>query len=168
MTVKLIGAVFIIITASITGFRMSECVSLRENRLRLILLMTDKVSSLIEYGSLHVSEIISVLSADRAFEKLRFLKKTSELITSGKNFYDAWEQAVNGDGTLGEQEREVLLLIGSSLGRSNKKGQLSMLKLHSDSIRGIIALLTPELNSKKKLYSSLGVLSGVFLSVMLI
>lgn len=168
MNVKAAGIALIMFTSAFLGFKISGKIAVREKRLSILQLMTDRIYSLIEHTSLHTGEILSVIASESSFENLLFLKEAEKMMLSGMSFNDAWKKAVYDDYTIGESEKEILQLMGVSLGRSGRKGQLSMLKLHSESIKKLRDLLAPELRNKRKLYSSLGVLTGIFLSLMMI
>ncbi len=168
MIFKLSGMIFIIMTTALGGISLSKSLSERVKRLELIVLMLDRMSTYIEFRSLHTGEILSELSSDKSFEQLKFLKTAAELYRNGESFQDAWIKAVENDVYLKNEERAQLIEVGNSLGRSNTKGQLSMLSIHSRNIEHICRTASAESQNKGKLYRTLGVLTGVFISVMLI
>lgn len=168
MIFKLAGMIFIIMTTALGGISFSKSLSERVKRLELIVLMLDRMSTYIEFRALHTGEILSELSSDKSFEQLKFLTLAAELYKSGESFHDAWMNAVENDASLKNEERAQLLAVGNSLGRSNTKGQLSMISIHSCNIKHICKTASVESQNKGKLYRTLGILTGVFISVMLI
>lgn len=168
MFIKIIGMSFIIMTTGLAGIKISQMLAERVKRLELIILMIDRISVLIDFRALHTGEILTDLANDTCFEKLDFIKNAYEFYRGGEAFHEAWEKALKNDVFLGSEERDQLFLLGSSLGTSSAEGQLSMLKIHSSNIRHICDTVSPEINDKRKLYRTLGVLSGIFISVMLI
>lgn len=167
-TVKLAGTALIFTASAAAGFRLSEAVAAREKYLRLILMMLERISDMIEFTSLHSDEIIISVSEDSSFRKLYFLRKAAQRIKKGENFADTWRNALNEDGVIGENERDILQMMGDSLGSSGRKGQLAMLELYRRSVRDIIESQADEMKNKRKLFSSLGVLAGAMISVLLI
>lgn len=168
MSVKLIGTVIIMITFSAAGFRMSEKIKQREESLRIILHMINRISSLIEYSSAHVCDILKVLAEDETLNKLSFIERAETYYENGRSFEKSWKKAIYEDSVIGESERERLIMLGSSLGKSGRKDQLNMLKLHSDSISEQIKLNAEDFMNKRKLFTSLGILTGAMVSVLLI
>ena len=100
--------------------------------------------------------------------KLAFLKRAKTYYENGQSFEKSWKAALDEENVMGESEREKLIMLGSSLGKSGRKEQLKMLKLHSDSISEQIKLNAEEFRNKRKLFSSLGILTGAMVSVLLI
>ncbi|MDD6827562.1 MAG: stage III sporulation protein AB [Oscillospiraceae bacterium] len=168
MNIKTLGILLIILVTTLTGIRISGEYAMREKRIDCLLLMTDRIVSLIKYGSFHTREILKRVASDKNFQMIEFPKQAVKFIDSGKDFAQAWDMSVRNDSTLGCEEREILLQMGSSLGKSGKKSQISMLEIHTENLRSIRERIVPELRNKRKLYSSLGVLTGIFISVMLI
>ena len=168
MYIKFIGTVIIMITFSAAGFRMSEKIKHREESQRVILHMINRISSLIEHSSAHVCEILIILAEDETLSKLAFLKRAKTYYENGQSFEKSWKAALDEENVMGESEREKLIMLGSSLGKSGRKEHLKMLKLHSDSISEQIKLNAEEFRNKRKLFSSLGILTGAMVSVLLI
>ena len=93
-------------------------------------------------------------------------------ITSAENisFQQSWINAIKlrPPQNLKASDIEILADIGRNLGKSDMDGQLSMLSLQRAELETLILEVEAEVGKKSKLYRSLGVLSGAFISVMLI
>ncbi len=168
MLIKIIGMTLIISAGSLTGTAMSSSLTEHEKRLKLIVLLLNRFSTLINFQALHTGEILENVADDRTFEKLNFIKTAYMLYEKGEKFRDAWEIAIKNDINLAEGEKNELLSVGVALGKSNIKGQLSMLEIHIQNINNIYNNISKENANKCKLYRSLGVLAGIFISVMLV
>ena len=168
MAFKIIGIMFVIMTTTLIGIGMARSLSERENRLRLIVLMLDRFSTLIDFQGVHTGQLLIQTAQDSQFKELCFLKKAVVLYNSGEKFANAWEIAIKNDTVLGEEEKSILICVGNSIGRSNTDGQLSMLSVHRQSIEKLYENISHENLGKGKLYRSLGVLAGVFISVMIV
>lgn len=168
MIFKIIGIMFIIMTTTLIGIRMSLSLSEREKRLRLIILMFDRFSTLIDFQAVHTGEILAQTATDVRFNDLHFLKEAFKMYKNGEIFRNAWDKAVNNDISLGEEEKSILFSVGASIGKSNTAGQLSMLEINRQNIENIYENISRENLNKGKLYRSLGVLTGIFISVMLV
>ncbi len=168
MIIKLIGMIIITASTTLTGIYASNQLSERKKRIQAMILMIDRISSLIEFRALKTGDILDSISSDKSFEKLAFLKNADDLYKNGLSFYEAWNQAAEEDIMTGDEERQQLIMMGSSLGTSNIKGQLSMLKIYRQNMEHIFDTFSEESMNKGKLYRSLGILAGVFISVMLV
>lgn len=168
LILKLTGTALIIFTSSAAGFRISESLAEYEKYLQRIILLINRISDMIEYSTAHTCEILNVLSGDDELKKLYFVKKAAVYCRSGMQFSEAWKKAVREDDVIGKRECEILEMIGSSLGTSGRKSQLSMLALHSCTLRGILESQSDEIKRRRKLFSSLGILAGAMISVLLI
>lgn len=168
MLAKLAGMIMITAASSMCGAAASAGLSEKKARIRLIVLMTEKMSSLIEFRTLMTSEILRDLAADPSFSGLSFVRTAAAELSCGINFADAWEKGVNSDTDLSEDERRYLLRIGVSLGRSGVKGQLSFLAANRNEAEAMLEAAGREYDEKGKLYRSFGVLAGAFISVMLV
>ncbi len=168
MLIKLIGMLIITASTTLTGIYASNQLLERKKRIQVMILMIDRVASLIEFRALKTGDILQTIASDNSFESLGFLKTAYELHKQGSSFYQSWNQAVLSDDTCGEEEKQQLITLGNSLGTSNIKGQLSMLKIYRQNMENIFNTFSQESMNKGKLYRSLGILAGVFISVMLV
>lgn len=168
MLMKLIGMLIITASTTLTGIYASNQLSQRKKRIQVLILMIDRIASLIEFRALKTGDILKSIASDKSFESLEFLKNADELHQKDMSFSGAWNQAVSNDDTVGDEERQQLIMLGSSLGTSNIKGQLSMLKIYRQNMENIFNTFSQESLNKGKLYRSLGILAGVFISVMLV
>lgn len=168
MIIKAAGAAAIIISTSLIGIKFSFSITERIRKLSLLILLTDKISSFIEFKALHTGEILISLASDNCFCSIGFLKKAYIYYKNGDTFCNSWKRALDEDYELGNEEKEQLLIIGNSLGISGAEEQLSLIEICRKNINNICCTISPELQNKAKLYRSLGVLAGVFISIMLV
>jgi len=168
MLAKIAGMIMLTAASAMCGAAASAGLSERKKRIRLIVLMTEKIASLIEYRALRTSEILCDLSDDASFSGLGFISLAAQELGTGKSFSDAWTKGVESDTGLSEEERRYLLRMGGSLGKSGVRGQLSFLEIHRNEAEAMLEAAGREYEEKGKLYRSFGVLAGAFISVMLV
>lgn len=168
MVIKLIGMIIITASTTLTGIYASNQLSEHKKRIQVMILMIDRIASLIEFRALKTGDILKTIASDKSFESLEFLKTADEYYNKGYSFYESWNQAVMSDEKAGDEEKQQLITLGNSLGTSNIKGQLSMLKIYRQNMENIFNTFSQESMNKGKLYRSLGILAGVFISVMLV
>lgn len=168
MGLKLIGMIMIIMTTSLIGTGLSGSLSERAARLNVIDLMFDRIATLIKFRCMPTGEILRELSGDCSFSALTFLHNSLQYYESGDSFPRAWQKGVEADSSLKNDEKIILLSAGRSLGTSDCDGQLSMIEVFRQNINHLSDSAREESLKKGRLYRSLGVLAGVFISVMLV
>lgn len=148
---------------------MSEMLKKRHNYLKLVMLMLEETSVLIRFKACTVFEIASSLQNDARFKELEFLDKIDVNSTDLK-FSELWSNAVNevNISYLKKKDLECLLAIGNNLGNSDIEGQLSNILLEKEEIKFQINEAETEENTKSKMFRTLGVLSGAFISLIII
>ncbi len=89
----------------------------------------------------------------------------------GRDIKAAWEQACERLSALPcchEEERELLISLGRSLGTSDISGQLSLIELHSERLNALRKYAAEESAKKGKLFRSVGALCGIGAAVLII
>lgn len=82
---------------------------------------------------------------------------------------EAWEDSVNiSETSLSSYDLEIIKGFGNTLGQTDLQGQLSKVKLTLDFLEKQIEEAKIEENKNKKLYQTLGVLTGLGLVIILI
>lgn len=165
---KLIGMIMIIMTTSLIGTNFSGALTQRVKRLKNIEIMFDTMATLIKFKAATTGEILSELAKDATFDDLIFIHNARSSYEDSNPFPQAWKDGVDSDISLKDDEKQLLFSAGRSLGTSDCDGQLSMLEIYRHNIAGMYERAKEESVNKGRLYRSLGVLTGVFISVMLV
>lgn len=155
-------------TTSLTGFYLSKGLSEKLKRTENIRRMLDDISTLIRFQALTVYEIVENLSKNSTYSNLEFITYVKSSIRVDKPFYEIWQEAIYKDKMLSEKERHLLENLGNSLGSSDIDGQISSIDLYKNNAEILMNSARDEYVKKSRLYNSLGVLVGVFISIMLI
>jgi stage III sporulation protein AB len=123
----------------------------------------------IRYSAAPIHEILKQ-STKGEFSKLLFLSETANRMCKGECPSDAWENALrlhSDENALNSNDRELLIDFGRGLGTSDVEGQL----LHCETFRGLIvdrlAKARSEVETKGKLYVSLGIAGGLGVALLL-
>lgn len=158
----------IILLTSFGGMYFSSALKNRVITLKRINYMAEEIYVMLRYRSATVYEIAESLSADERFSDFDFLREISFL--SGKSFQQGWCEAVKAHLPCGinKSDTELLMSIGRQLGTSDLDGQISNIRLRQAELGSAISAAEEEYSRKAGLYRSLGVLAGVFISIMLI
>ncbi len=171
--VKLFGVILLI--AGSTGFSYCMCQDrkkklflLKEMR-RLFFLMQDEI----RYSGLPITEIIKGV-ADKIEEPFcKALHKVGENLTweDGRNLRDIWEQEMRSmlvGLPLAAQQIELFIKFPDLLGMAEREGQADVLKGYLKEFDNWIVQFEQEEKSKNKVIMSMGMATGILLSVLLL
>lgn len=165
---KIIGIAVIISVTSFAGSYFSQTLKNRVLMLKKLNYMLDEILVLLRCKSATVYEIAEVLAADERFSDFIFLKKV--ISDRNRSFRESWCEAVSENIPQGAKKSDVEILtdIGRKLGASDLDGQISTISLWQSELVSAISSAEEDYNRKAKLYRSLGVLTGAFISIMLV
>lgn len=165
---KIIGIVIIISVTSFTGSYFSMILKNRVVILKKLNYMLEEILILLRCRSATVYEIAEALAADDRFSDFGFLQKV--ISDKNKPFRENWCKAVSENIPQGAKKSDIELLtdIGRKLGASDLDGQISTISLWQSEVVSAISSAEEDYAGKAKLYRSLGVLAGAFISIMLV
>lgn len=170
---KLIGAILVVSSCSALGCYFSNEVKTRINNLKeikkiLILLRGD-----IEYANTALPEAIQALSRRHNGTYKRFLTNVSKklLELNGESFGSIWKEAVDKelqDTSLHKKDYGLLNQLGESIGYLDKSMQINTLDLYLGQIEETIKELSESAKDKAYLYNALGIMGGIFITIILL
>lgn len=112
-------------------------------------------------------ELLNELKADERFKSCDYILNSANECEQ-RGFETAWKTAVlQSELPFEENDRAILLQVGSILGKSDLETQLNQFDLLLEQLSAEIAEYRGEMDKKQRLYSSLGILLGVGAAVML-
>lgn len=163
---KIFGFAVIITVTSLAGNYFSSALKIRCAALRKMNYMLDEMIMLLRFRSPTVYEIVQSLRDSGRFEEFGFLDKTE----AGVPFQQSWLKAVEKYPPAGMKKSDLELLsdIGRKLGTSDTESQINTLGLQQAELAKLISDAESDCNKKSRLYRSMGVLAGAFISIMLI
>jgi stage III sporulation protein AB len=168
---KIIGAIFIIVATTWTGFEASRHLSERPRQLRLLKSALQSLEAEIMYGHTPLHEAARRLSSqlDRPiswfFES--FAKKLTESDTTVK---DAWEASLKEIWKLTafkQSEYEIMKQFGETLGRHDRLSQQKHIMLTLSHLDREEMEARDRQTKYEKMVKSLGFLSGLLLIILL-
>lgn len=146
---------------------VSRRIRKRAENAEAIYLLLNEIKLTLEYTCLPMDELITVLSSKQSYSDT-FIPGCRKYIDSGMDFPEAWETAVNRADILCKEEKQKLLQLGSFLGTSDLKSQISVIDMYIISFDEY----RKEARLKSKKYADTCIYVGVFcalgLFVMLI
>ncbi|WML45255.1 stage III sporulation protein SpoIIIAB [Neobacillus sp. PS3-40] len=169
--IKLIGAVFIIVATTWTGFEASRHYSERPKQLRLLKSALQSLEAEIMYGHTPLHEASRRLS-DQLSKPLSRLFETfaDKLTNSETTVKDAWEASLKEVWkltALKQGEFEVMKQFGETLGRHDRYSQQKQIMLTLSHLEREEADAIDKQATYEKMVKSLGFLSGLLLIILL-
>lgn len=173
LIVKLLGCLLVILSSAAMGFYFSNEMKCRiddmkELRKLIVLLRGD-----IRYGSTPLPEAISAIARRHKGGMVPFFNKVSTQLNelSGLSFQEIWKEAVELElsGTsLNKKDKLHLVQFGENLGYLDKDMQMNTLELFLAQLEEEIQEQTKAAKEKTYLYNSLGIMVGIFISIVML
>lgn len=171
--IKIIGSIFTICSSIAIGTYFSQSLTWRIEALKemkncILLLKGD-----IRYACTPLPEAFATIGGRKknAFGKF-FLKLSQQLKQlDGSTFVELWKKAVETDlsqTALKKWDKESFGKLGECLGYLDKEMQLNQIDFYLSQLEEEIKQLEMEKKEKKRLYQMLGVMGGLFVTILLL
>ncbi len=131
-----------------------------------VLLMLQIISSEIRYSKTPLNVIVSKLSQNRGLSRLKFISECRKMLEN-ENFPLSWKKSVE-KSDVNHDDRILLLSFGSGLGTSDVEGQLSNCELHKALFENNLHKAREQCSRFGKLYTTLGVLGGILIALIIV
>ena len=171
--IKIIGALLVISSCGALGLYFSGELRTRINDLEelkklLILLRGD-----IRYTNTPLPEALETLSKRHDGTYKKFLNNISNqlLKLNGESFSAIWKEAVKKDlkhTSLSKEDYNLIDQLGESIGYLDKNMQINTLDLYIEQIEITSSRLSKTVKEKTRLYNSLGIMGGIFITIILL
>lgn len=171
VVIKLIGGVLIVIASSLIGFIKARDFEKRTAELRDIINALQILESEICYKSNILRDALLNCSEAISDNIAIIFKCASELLKNRNMTSDeAWNEALNINAkktSLKEEDIQILLRLGGSLGTSDYEGQVKNIGFIIKQIEGQIVKADADCIKYQAMYRKLGLLGGVAVVIML-
>ena len=138
----------------------------RHKELECLLKIIRYIEAQIRYKAMSVSDIIKNMSADGLTKDLKVMEKCRNA-TSGRQVADYI--AKNSSSTsLKSEDIKTIQSFFNSLGKSDIEGEIENCRLHEKMLLTQIDDASRQMSSKTKLYYTLGLFSGLMVSIIII
>lgn len=170
---KILGAILVISSCSAMGLYFSSIVQGRVADLRAMKKNITILRGDIKYGNTTLPEAIGAI-ARRNTDNFKdfFTGIEQELLKScGLSFTNIWDKGIKDylkDTYMNDQDREQLNRLGETLGYLDREMQLKTIDIYVEQLEHELEEAITTMKEKTRLYNMLGVLSGLFLTVVLI
>ena len=171
--IKIIGCILIITSSAGMGWYFSgelknRVLDLRELRKLIFLLRGD-----IRYANTPLPEAVQALSIRHDGKYKQFLAEIAERLNElgGISFCTIWKNSVTkklDNTSLSKKDLSGLGQLGENLGYLDKDMQMNTLDLYISQIEEDIGDLSRNVKEKSYLYNSLGVMGGIFITLIML
>lgn len=170
---KFAGSILVIAAASLMGVRAAMDLDRTYNEIKYVRQILYLLESEIQYSRAFLSEAFSKLAKmvrepyRTWFQELCVKMEDRD----GGKFDILWENTIKEclDGLyLPRQEMEKLTELGQYLGTADTQVQMKYIELLDGQLDLTMKEMREELRGKKKLYHCLGIMGGLFLTILLI
>ena len=170
---KLIGCTLVIASTAGIGFYFSSEMRCRIEDLKELKKLVGLLKGDIRYANTPLPEAIGVLSGRHKGNYSGFLKHVNRKLQelSGQTFSEIWKSAVEKElqtTSLVKKDKLHLIHFGENLGYLDKDMQMNTFELYLSQLEEEIADLSKTAKEKAYLYNSLGVMAGIFITIIMI
>lgn len=170
---KIIGAACIIVATTAIGFGQSFRIHLRYRELLEFKKLLHLLSGEVRFGGGTLEETFRTMAGRSRPPFQGFFDFLAEEMEkrAGERLTEIWERAVEeklSASHLTAQDKEILLRLGNELGCLDRETQLKTIALTVEQVEDVRKELHGELPKKMRLYNCLGILAGVFITILLI
>lgn len=160
--------IFILIISTYIGFYKSKEYIKRVEELKKYENALNMFKAKIEFTYAPIKEIFENISKSIYQNQNNIFKMTIENLKY-KDISEVWINSIeNYDGSLNKEDKEIIKMFGKLLGKTDKNGQISEIKLSQNFIEAQIEKAEIEKLKNVKLYRSLGIIVGLGIIVIFI
>jgi len=169
---KMAGALLIVGMTSVWGILKAEKVRNQLENMKYLQRIISLMQSEIRYSRAFLSEIFANLGQGVKEPYRSWLRDMSEKTNAftGESFEKIWKSSADRNLKvlhLPEHELEALKSLGNQLGYADIQVQMRLMDLYQEHLEHTIREVQGEVQTKVKLYHCLGVMSGLFVAVLL-
>ena len=157
---------------SVWGITKAEKVKMQLESMKYLQRIISLIQSEIRYSRAFLGEIFWNIGQGVKEPYKSWLLEMSESVNefTGARFEDIWKDSIRRNLKvldLPEQELESLKSLGNQLGYADIQVQMRLLDLYQEHLERTIREVHDEVQTKVRLYHCLGVMSGLFVAVLL-
>lgn len=170
--IKIIGCVLVIASSTGIGFFFSTEMKSRIEDLKELKKLIGLLKGDIRYANTPLPEAISVIARRYKGSFYSFFQYVSTKLQelSGQTFTQVWKIAVEKElmnTSLSKKDKMQLISFGENLGYLDKDMQMNTFELYLSQLEEEIAELARTVKERSYLYNSLGIMAGVFITIIM-
>lgn len=170
---KIIGAIIIITSSTAIGLYYSTLAKTRVEELKDLRKCMYILKGDIRYSATPLPEAIKTVAMKIESNLSPFFNKISDELNKleGNTFSEIWERCVKAElnqSCLSIKDKMYLVHFGESMGYLDKDTQMSTIDLYISQLDTEIDELTITVKEKTRLYNLLGIMGGIFVTIIII
>lgn len=166
--IKNIVLILILLICTYLGMNKSKSFHKREIELKKLKNALNIFKTKISYTYETIGEIFNEISKLEYQDEDNIFKESFELLDK-EGLGTAWDKAVaQSKSYINEEDKEILKMLGKTLGKTDKEGQISEIELVSQFLNKQILVAEEIRNKNEKMYKTLGVTIGLTLVIIFI
>jgi stage III sporulation protein AB len=170
---KIIGCIMVIASSAGMGFYFSSEMKERIDDLKELRKLIGLLRGDIRYAATPLPEAISALNRRHNGRFHQFLEYVSTKLNelSGQTFTLIWRTGVEkmlGNTSVNKKDKLQLAQLGENLGYLDKDMQVNTLDLYITQLEEEITDLSKTVKEKAYLYNTLGIMAGIFITIIMI
>ncbi len=170
---KLFGAILIMVSCSYTGWFLGNSLSLRRGLMRSLHNAFLQLKAIIRHERTALPDAFVKIGERTCGPVGEMFKLAGQRLNryDGEPIERVWRDCVErclNKSMMGEADIERLSELGTGLGLLDAKMQEELLVVYTRELEGGIALLDEEIRRKTGFYRAMGVLTGLFITLILI
>ena len=163
---KYLCLVLIIVITTYIGFYKSKIFSNRVKNLKDVKSSLNIFKTKVEFTYEPIKDIFKEISKVVYQDNENIFKSFCKL---DDDVTISWNNAVqNSKSDFNKDDREILMLLGKMLGKTDKSGQISQIELVDNFLDKQILDAKKKKKKNEKLYRTLGVVSGLVIAIILV
>lgn len=163
--VRFAGVALLIMAFSLGGFYLSSCKRKRVKELREIIRLANDISVIMKYSKKPLNKIFFDVYKN-GYDSLSFIL---DVANSSGPLYDEFSFFLErANLSLSYEEKQLLLDFVKGLGITDSNGQAEHIALYKQLFSERLNAVLPECEKQCKLSNTLGVLLGIFISIILV
>lgn len=170
LVLKGIGLLSLVLAGGGIGLMMSDKLRRRAESLGLYLRLVKRIAVQLRYTAAPIGDIVSDPALVREFSGLAAFSEAVRAVRIA-DFPTAWQQGLQKGvklDSLTEQDAEILLAFGRSIGTTDLEGQIAHCEMYSQILEERLSLAKTEQEKKGKLCRMMGLSAGLALAILLI
>lgn len=168
---KTAGLIILIIIPILTANYLCASLKKRIELLEHFELLIKSVRTYIEFQKQPLTAIVGKLSREKEFQDFLFLEDVSKALRGGKDFTEAWNDAVTDFSrhtSLKAEDVSLFCSFAGGLGSTDVNGQLANCDTYIAITHSRLESLRSVSENKLKVYNALGLLTSSFVAVLVL
>jgi stage III sporulation protein AB len=169
---KVIGAVLILFSGTMFGFYQAALLSRRPRQIRQFIQALQRLETEIVYGLTPLTIAFRKLADQLPHPAAGLFRRAGEALAAStdRSAGDIWRQAAEEQWkytALKSGEKQILLQLGHTLGRSDREDQVKHLRLAVSQLQAEEGAALEEQKRYESMWKSLGVLMGALVVILM-